>query len=179
MQIGPEFLQGEQKLFVAGAGEEEDKDKTWYATMHKWYRASSPTVHVQYAEEADTRVWLHVSKASGSRKLLYSPDTDVYHIGLTNANFSKDEVIVQLSPIGRDLKLIHMNKFNEAISTDPDLSAIPVADRAKTLQALYIATGPGVTSHPFLLVLERQLSLKGFSGFQTSSLANFQLCQAH
>ena len=35
------------------------------------------------AEESDTRVWLHVLHSSGHKKLLYSPDTDVYHIGLT------------------------------------------------------------------------------------------------
>ena len=34
-------------------------------------------------EESDTRVWLHVLCGSGRKKLLYSPDTDVYHIGLT------------------------------------------------------------------------------------------------
>ena len=31
------------------------------------------------AEEADTRVWLHVVQSAGTRKLLVSPDTDVYH----------------------------------------------------------------------------------------------------
>ena len=35
------------------------------------------------AEESDTRVWLHVLRSSGHKKLLYSPNTDVYHIGLT------------------------------------------------------------------------------------------------
>jgi len=34
------------------------------------------------AEESDTRVWLHVVHSAGTRKLLFSPDTDVYHIGL-------------------------------------------------------------------------------------------------
>ena len=31
------------------------------------------------AEEADIRVWLHCLKACGVRKLIYSPDTDIYH----------------------------------------------------------------------------------------------------
>ena len=64
-------------------------------------------------------------------------ESNVYHIGLTNANLSTDEVIVQLSPIGQDLISIHMNKFNEAISTGPDISAVPTADHAKILQTLY------------------------------------------
>ncbi len=89
---------------------------------------------------------LHVAQASGTKKLLYSPDTDVYHIGLTNSNLNASEVIVQLSAVGRDLNLVHMNRFSEAVSIDPDLSSIPVEDRAKTLQALYVATGCDFTS---------------------------------
>ena len=34
------------------------------------------------AEESDNRVWLHVVRYAGTRKLLFSPGTDVYHIGL-------------------------------------------------------------------------------------------------
>ena len=56
-----------------------------------------------------------------------------------------------------------MNKFNEAISTDPDLSAIPVADNAKTLQALYIATGCDFTS--FFVGIGKTAFLKGFFRF--------------
>ena len=91
-------------------------------------------------------MWLHIEQASGRKKLLYSPDTDVYHIGLTNVNLGTNEVIVQLSSVGRDLKLLLMNKFIETISTDPDLSSIPLVDRAKTLQVLYIATECDFTS---------------------------------
>ena len=34
------------------------------------------------AEESDTRIWLHVVNSIGMKKLVLSPDTDVYHIGL-------------------------------------------------------------------------------------------------
>ncbi len=54
----------------------------------------------------------------------------MYHIGLT---------IIVLAPWEK--LLLHMNKFFEAISTDPDLSPIPLAHQAKVLQILYIATG--------------------------------------
>ena len=65
---------------------------------------------------------------------------------MTNANLSTNEVIVQLSPVGRDLKLLHMNNFDEAISTNQNLSSIPVADGVKILQVLYVATGCNFTS---------------------------------
>ena len=42
-------------------------------------------------EEADTRVWLHVIDSTGLKKL-HSPDTDVYHIGLTLVNFDNLDV---------------------------------------------------------------------------------------
>ena len=35
------------------------------------------------ADEADLWVWQHCVNSYGSKKLIYSPDTDVYHTGLT------------------------------------------------------------------------------------------------
>ena len=43
------------------------------------------------AEEGDTRVWLQADRAPGRKKLIYSPDTDVYHIGLTNVDTTSDD----------------------------------------------------------------------------------------
>ena len=34
------------------------------------------------SEETDLRIWLHCKYAYGTKKLVYSPDTDIYHIGL-------------------------------------------------------------------------------------------------
>ena len=34
------------------------------------------------ADESDNRVWLHCVHSHGTLKLIYSPDTDIYHIGL-------------------------------------------------------------------------------------------------
>ena len=39
-----------------------------------------------HAVEADTREWLHFVNSGGTKKVLFSPDTDVYIIGLTNVN---------------------------------------------------------------------------------------------
>jgi len=48
------------------------------------------------AEESDTRVWLHVINSAGQRKLVLSPDTDVYHIGLPFLGRTTLDVLVQL-----------------------------------------------------------------------------------
>lgn len=50
------------------------------------------------AEESDTRIWLHVINSSGQKKLVLSPDTDVYHIGLPIVAGLSLEVMVKLGP---------------------------------------------------------------------------------
>lgn len=73
------------------------------------------------AEEADTRLWLHVKHSTGTNKLQFSPDTDVFHIGLTSADLISCSVLVQINPIGRQLKLLHPNGLCDALEADSDL----------------------------------------------------------
>ena len=49
------------------------------------------------AEEADMRIWLHCTHSIGTKKLVFSPDTDVFHIGmlfLRHTRLSECEIIV-------------------------------------------------------------------------------------
>ena len=88
------------------------------------------------AVEADTRIWLHVLKSSGERKLVISPDTDVYHIGLPLIAGTKINVIIQLSPItSLEVRLI------TAFSNDSDLAVIPSPLYPLTMQVLYVCSG--------------------------------------
>ena len=49
------------------------------------------------ADEADMRMWRHVSQAKCNRVLVYSPDTDVYNIGIPMvAEMDLKEVVVQV-----------------------------------------------------------------------------------
>lgn len=76
------------------------------------------------AEETDTRIWLHTINSFGQRKLIQSPDTDVYHIGLPIIAETNLDVIVQLSPFSwMALRLLDMQALNSAIRNDPDLAA--------------------------------------------------------
>ena len=54
---------------------------------------------------------------------------------------SSDEIIIQLSHIGKPVKLFHLNNFIEAIRIYSDLHSIHPPGRAKVLQVIYIATG--------------------------------------
>ena len=74
------FLRGDQRLFVAGGSTALDHDTCCFTS-----KQAIEEVAVQFtsnAEEADTRVWLHAAHSYGTRKMIYLPDTDVYHIGL-------------------------------------------------------------------------------------------------
>ena len=100
------------------------------------------------ADEADLRVWLHCKNSCGIHKLLYSPDTDVYHIGLTVlSEIPEHEVIVQLSKQTDDRACyLNMKALIAALGMDPDLSQIPPLTRPQLLQSLYVATGSDYTS---------------------------------
>ena len=50
------------------------------------------------AEEADTRVWLHAFRSVGHRKLIFSPHTDVYCIGLPLLDTELHDLYVQQPP---------------------------------------------------------------------------------
>ena len=95
------------------------------------------------SEEADTRVWLHTFRSPGSKKLLYSPDTDVYHIGLALlGRYPQSDVFIQLSAISSpEKKLLHLNSLCNSLSGDLDLAIIPSEIHPKVLQALFVCTG--------------------------------------
>ena len=69
-----EFLRGEQKLFTAGTGEEEDQDIVWFTTSSGIEYAAPG--YKRAAEEHDTCVvtckpcWLQVGKNSFIHQIL-------------------------------------------------------------------------------------------------------------
>jgi len=76
-------------------------------------------------EETDYRIWLHALNSAGDKKLVLSPDTDVYHIGLSFVVGTDLDVIVRLSQFNsKELRLLHMQHLISAFTNDPDLAAI-------------------------------------------------------
>ena len=91
-------------------------------------------------------LWLHALRSEGTRKLVCSPDTDVYHIGLPLLGHTVD-VIVQLSSYTSiERRYLHLNKLRTALNTDPDLATTQHETRSKLLQSLFICTGCDYTS---------------------------------
>ena len=72
-------FRGQQELVLAGCFAGVEEDQAWEVGVGGVQPV--PALNCE-AEEADTRVWLHVLRSPGSKKLVCLPDTDVYHIGL-------------------------------------------------------------------------------------------------
>ena len=68
-------LRDHQKVVLAECFSGVEEDQAWEVANRGAYSTQSCG-----ASEANMRVWLHVPRCPGTRKLLCSPDTDVYHI---------------------------------------------------------------------------------------------------
>ena len=81
--------------------------------------------------------------SAGTHILIYSPDTDVYHIGLTKVSeMAGFQIVVQLSkPYDQNVRFVHMNNLLKCLQTDSDLTTIPENVRPQVMQSLYVATG--------------------------------------
>ena len=174
LRISPQVLRGEQRLYIAGASDGQDRNICWYTTCRGIEEISLNLT--SNAEEADTRVWLHVLWAVGEHKLVFSPDADVYHIGMLLAH-NMGDVLIQLNPFGRDLKLLSMHKLLKGIVSDPDLYSIAPEQRSKILVMLYITTGCDFTS--FFVGMGKTTFLKNFFGLQISLQVILSLLLVH
>ena len=132
------WLHPGQSFITAGATA-DDSDEAIIVTKH-----SDPYIYPALrsnAEESDTRIWLHIKHSAGSKKLIQSPDTDTYHVGLPFVT-PQMEVIVQLShPGDRHLRLLHLHTLVDLLRRDPELTTLSEEHRAEIIQCLYVCTG--------------------------------------
>ena len=96
-------------------------------------------------DEADMRVWLHCMHSNCTRIVIFSPDTDIYQIGLAIAGNMHRKSIIIIIQLSKSLvsspKLLDLNALLLSITRDPDLSGIPPSGRPQALQTLYVCTG--------------------------------------
>ena len=73
--------------------------------------------------EADMIIWRHVSQTNATRVLVYSPDTDIYNIGLSIFDRVSDkDIFVQLNVLHSQTQLyLHLNNLITALQRDPDI----------------------------------------------------------
>ena len=91
------YMQDCQTPYVAGGFDEPITNTAWYIRAEGETILKQPNpAYTCNAAETDTRLWLHVKKSSSTTFLVFSPDTDVYHVGLPLQCDNK-KVIVQIS----------------------------------------------------------------------------------
>ncbi|CAC5371098.1 unnamed protein product [Mytilus coruscus] len=72
-------------------------------------------------EEADTRVWLHASVTTANQVIIYSPDTDVFFIGLPLVPNLTKTVYVQLRDSRYNNSFLSMDKLVKCITLNDSL----------------------------------------------------------
>jgi hypothetical protein len=88
-------LQHDQTMVLAGCFSGENQDNAWKVVGGQDLPECT-TTYTSNAQEADMRIWRHVSATSQENIVIYSPDTDVYNIGLIVTHCSK-QVCVQIN----------------------------------------------------------------------------------
>ena len=137
------IVRGHQKVVLAGCFQDDDEDQSWEVSSTGLHRNLDLDCD---AEEADTRIWLHVLRSQYRRQLVCSPDTDVYHIGFPLLS-QQNDVVVQLNTYTSiEHKFLHVHKLRSALDGDPDLAIVPPHQTFKMMQTLFIATGCDYTS---------------------------------
>ena len=77
-------------------------------------------------EEGDMRVSIHCKNLAGTGKIIFSPDTDTYHIGMSALNDTRIpecDIYVQLNREG--FKYMHLSSLLNAVCNDRELGTIP------------------------------------------------------
>ena len=135
LESAPGFLTGEQEFIT-------NIQEIAYSINCEKEKLPRPCYYSN-ADESDTRVWLHCIHAVGPRKLIYSPDTDVYQIGLTmQPILRQSHVLVQQSKSTTNSpKFIDMTALCNGIKLDSNLSAVQEEHRCQSIQSLYVSTG--------------------------------------
>ena len=141
LQKGRYFLVGQQRLLLAGCFSGKGENNAWL--LKGEVSTEQPEQYYSTAQEADSRIWRHAMQSQATNILIYSPDTDVYNIGLSFLNQHPTATyIIQLNiPHADEKKYINLNNLKKALSKDTDLSNVPQDEVCLILQTLFICTG--------------------------------------
>ena len=75
--------------------------------------------------EGDMRLWRHALQSNEQRVVIYSPNTDVYNIGLSLIHTHPDtDFILQLNVPYSEEKYLSLNSLEKALRDDPDFSLL-------------------------------------------------------
>ena len=81
LQHGRLLLREHQRLVISGCLSGENDNYAWILSSNELLPEQMAVYHTS-AEEADNRIWRHATQSCATKRLIYSPDTDTYNIGL-------------------------------------------------------------------------------------------------
>ncbi len=145
--IGLAFLQSvrlqlrpEQVLYLSGCF---GNNSTLMLSGNPQSLPSPASNYKSNSAEADMRIWRHATQTTGRHILIYSPDTDIYNIGLSLFEIlTNKDVYVQIDVLHSQTKLyIHINDLIKALQLDPDLANLEKSKLANIFQMLFITSG--------------------------------------
>lgn len=142
MQIGRSIVKDTNKLILSGCfGSGSAPDSAWVVSTESLVPQPEP-MYTSNASEADGRIWRHVEKTTKSEILIFSPDTDIYNIGMTHTELMGDKnITVQVNVIGKAKKYISLGALAQCLARDPDLAMIPPEEREAVFQTIFLSSG--------------------------------------
>lgn len=146
LQSASSWMKDGQRLVIAGCLSDENADCAWVITS-----SLTPYPTTQYkstAEEADIRIWRHAMQCTANQVLIYSPDTDIYNIGLGCLEATTKIFIVQVNVLhSTTKKFLHLNNLKDALMKDPDTACLAKDKITYILQALFACSGCDYVSY--------------------------------
>ena len=139
LTLVPKFINDSQSFTTAGGFDGEKKDKAFTCTKLETFEdISFKSNH----EETDSRVWFHALTCTGRNILIFSPDTDTFHVGLLFLDkYCHKNVVIQLSDRLVHQSFIYVNKLAECFRNDPDLAQINSGSICSIIQFLCVVSG--------------------------------------
>ena len=148
IQNGRFWLQGNEVIYVAGCFGSETESLPWKIIPGAHNIPEQDMHYSSNASDADLRLWRHAKQSTASEVLIYSPDTDIYNIGLLVSQHQTKNVSIQINPLNAQLKTyISINNLITALQNDPDLSSLPTENIPKIMVSLFVSTGSDYTSY--------------------------------
>ena len=135
------YLNPDQQLILAGCFSDNNEYLAMVISGDQLYPL--PGEHYNStALESDQRIWRHAFVTSKHRLLIYSPDTDVYNIGL--GLFDKMQgkhVVIQINVPHKEPSYLDLNLLRAKFYQDTDLSCLPRDEVSNIMQMAFVVTG--------------------------------------
>ncbi len=136
IQNGSDYLNDAQSIIVAGAFKGEKQNCAMIVNCNE---CSVIDKFKCNHEETDSRIWFHVNNIDSKTILIYSPDTDVYHIGLPLC--TDKDITIELCNTFKKEEYLSLSAMRNALSNDLDMNKLTNHEKFKYIQTIFVTSG--------------------------------------